>query len=58
MYRGSCGYHLLWIPIPATAELIVVQEMTGGMGTRKGKGLIVVTPYPCVNMQGSRSRGF
>jgi len=58
MYMGSCGYHLLWTPIPATAAIIVVQEMTGGIGTRKRKGFIVVTPCPRVNMQDSRSRGF
>ena len=33
------GYSLLWAMIPATAALIVVQEMAARMGAVNGKGL-------------------
>src|SRR5512136_2221869 len=33
------GYQLLWILIPVTVELVVVQEMCSRMGTVTGKGL-------------------
>lgn len=36
---GSFGYKLLWVFIPMTVALIVVQEMSARMGAVTGKGL-------------------
>jgi Mn2+/Fe2+ NRAMP family transporter len=33
------GYSLLWVLVPVTVALIVVQEMCSRMGTVTGKGL-------------------
>src|SRR5256714_14084366 len=33
------GYSLLWVMIPATVALVVVQEMASRMGAATGKGL-------------------
>lgn len=39
MVGGTLGYKLLWIFIPMTLALIVVQEMSARMGAATGKGL-------------------